>query len=87
VEDQPILYPMRVGEFVDQPRLAYSGLADDGDNLAVARTSLTQDAAQMLYFGVAADKAREASKSRGLQPRARLTFAASLRSGQSNPLP
>ena len=63
---------MRVGELVDQPRLAHPGLADDGDHLAVARTGLAQDPAQVLDLGVAADEAREAAQRRRLQARARL---------------
>ena len=64
---------MRVGELVDQPRLAHPGLADDGDHLAAAGAGLAQDPAQMLDLGVAADEAREAAQGRGLQARARLT--------------
>ena len=70
---------MRVGELVDQPRLAHPGLADDGDHLAVAGTGLTEDPAQVLDLGVAADEAREAAQGRRLQARARLSLPRSAR--------
>ena len=67
VQDQPLLYPMGMGELVDQPGLAHPRLADDGDYLAAARAGLTQDPAQMLDLRIAARKARQAAQGRGLQ--------------------
>ena len=60
LQDQPVLHPMRVGELVDEPRLAHPGLAHEGHHLAVARAGLAEDPAQVLELGVAADEAREA---------------------------
>ena len=66
LEDQPFLDPMRVRELVDQPRLAHAGLAHNGDNLAAASTSLTEDPAQVFDLSGAAHEAREAPQGRHL---------------------
>src|SRR5262245_61677813 len=62
---------MGAGELVGESRLADAGLTDDGDHLALADASLSQNPAQMLDLGVAADEAREAPERGGLQARSR----------------
>ena len=45
---------MRVGELPDQPGLADAGLADDGDNLAVAGRGPAERLPELLELGVPA---------------------------------
>ena len=70
-QDYPVLHPMRVGELVDQPRLAHAGLADDRDHLAPTGAGLAEHPPQVLDLSVAADEAGEAPEGRGLQARPR----------------
>src|SRR6185295_2124622 len=61
---------MRSGELPVEAGLAYAGLADDGDDLAVPGAGALESLPQLLHFAVAPDEAREATRSGGLQPRA-----------------
>src|SRR5262245_17455544 len=58
---------MKICKLVDQPRLAHTCLAHNGDDLTAADTRLAGDPAEVLDLGVAADEAREAAESRRLQ--------------------
>ena len=62
---------MRVGELVDEPGLAHSGLAHDGHHLAAARAGLAEHPAQVLDLGIATHETREAAQGRSLQARVR----------------
>src|SRR5205807_7804422 len=55
------LYAMRVGEVVDEARLAHPGLADDRHQLTVTGAGQLLRAAEMLQLGVAADEPRQAA--------------------------
>ena len=50
---------MRVGELVDQARLAHPGLAHDRDHLSVPRAGSLQRLPQLLDLGVPSHEARE----------------------------
>src|SRR2546426_9289224 len=62
---------MRVGELVDEARLAHSRLADDRRHLTVAGTGKLLRAAELLQLGVAPDEARQAAPGGRLQAGAR----------------
>src|SRR4029450_12499178 len=67
VEDEPALHPMRVGELVDESRLAHPRLADDRRYLAVTVARELLSVAKLLQLGVAADEARQPAPGAGLQ--------------------
>ncbi len=50
---------MRVGELVDEARLAHPRLPDDGRHLTVTGAGELLHAAKLLQLGVAADEARQ----------------------------
>src|SRR2546422_6642793 len=52
---------MRVGEFVDEPRLAHPRLADDRHQLTVTAAGQLLRSAEVLQFGVAADEPCQAA--------------------------
>src|SRR6185369_141129 len=59
---------MGVGELVEQPRLARSGLANDGDHLSATGSRLAQYSPKVLDLGIATDEARETTHRRHLEP-------------------
>ena len=70
LDDQPALRAVGVGELPEEARLAYTGLADDGHDLAVPDAGTIQGLAELLHLRVASDEAREATGGGRLQPRA-----------------
>src|SRR5262249_37064324 len=72
LEDQPVLYPMRVGELVGQPRFADSRLAHYGHDLAVAGASPPEHRSQLPDPGAPAHEARQPTERRRLEPCPRL---------------
>ena len=67
LEDQPALQAMRVGELVDEARLAHPRLADDRRHLTVTVAGELLGAAELLQLGVAADEARQPAPGGRLQ--------------------
>ena len=55
-EDQPIVSPVRMREFPDEPRLPHSRLADDRDDLPVSCRGAVKGKRQLLNLTVAADE-------------------------------
>jgi hypothetical protein len=64
---------MRVGELVDETRLAHAGLADDRCHLPVTGAGELLGATELLQFGVAANEPRQATAGGRLQTGARRT--------------
>ena len=62
---------MRVGQLVDEARLAHPRLADDRHHLAVPVSGDLLGAAELLQLGVAADEARQPATGGRLQAGAR----------------
>src|SRR5437867_8704119 len=58
-------------ELVEEPRLAYSGFADHGDDLAVARGRLFERLTQLLQLHLSPHEPGEPARRRRLQPPAR----------------
>ena len=67
LQNKPVLRPVRVGELVEQARLAHPWVADGRHQLTVSGAGLLEGFAELLYLGVPADKAREPSDRRGLE--------------------
>src|SRR6185436_21109666 len=67
LENEPALQAMRVGELVDQARLAHPRLADDRHHLTVTVTRELLSAAELRQLGIAADEAREPAPDGRLQ--------------------
>ena len=59
---------MRVGELVDEARLAHARLGDERHDLAVTATGELLGAAELLQLGVAADEPRQTPTGDGLEP-------------------
>jgi hypothetical protein len=72
-EDQPALEPMRVGELIDEARLADAGLADDRRHLTMAAAGELLGTAELLQLGVAADERRQSAPGGRLQAGPRRT--------------
>src|SRR2546427_4537549 len=66
-KDEPALQPMRVGELVDEARLAHSRFADERRHLPVTGAGKLLGAAELLQLSVAADEARQAAPGGRLQ--------------------
>jgi hypothetical protein len=64
-----------MGELVEQPRLAHAGLADQGDDLALAGRGQLARPLEGRQLALAADEGREAPAGRRLEARARRTDA------------
>ena len=60
-----------VGELEDEAGLADAGLADEGDDLAVALAARARAPAKLLHLGVAADEAGQPARRGCLEPRPR----------------
>ena len=68
-QDQPALGSVGMGELVEQARLADTGLADHGDDLAVAAAGPVERPPQGLDFGLAPDEPAEPARQGGLEAR------------------
>src|SRR5262249_48388099 len=65
----PALGAMGLNEFPTEARLADTGLADHGHDLAMARAGLIEDLAELTELGIAADKPAKAPRRDGRKAR------------------
>ena len=59
---------VRVGELVDEARLAHPGLGNERHNLTMTVAGELLDAAELLKFGIAADEPRQPASGDRLEP-------------------
>src|SRR5262249_8846314 len=71
LEHEPTLGSVRVDEFPEQARFADAGLAHDRYNLALCISRLVESLAEMVELSVTSHEARQPSRGRRLQTRAR----------------